>query len=106
MHSEEFVPQATDKEAVSTGFDSDVTKDGLDHVYHVAHQQALHEIEPLHSVAPTAAAVVVPLVLSVQVDGVEAVDAVNVEVGRPRHEAVVAAAQRNLGPVRASIVPA
>ena len=102
MRSEEFVPQATDEKTVSTRFDSYVTKNCLHHVYHVPHEQSLHEVEPLHPVAPAVVAAAV-LFLSVQVDGVEAVDAVNVEVGGPRHEAVVAPAERDLGPVSAIV---
>ena len=122
VRSEEFVPQATDEKTVSTRFDSYVTckyyqwstfkfcgkvlqlgtEDGLDHIHHVPHEQSLHEVESLHPVAPAVIAAVV-LFLSVQVDGVEAVDAVNVEVGGPRHEAVVAPAERDLGPVSAIV---
>ena len=99
VHREEFVPQATDEKTISAKFDSHVTKDGLDHVHHVAQEQTLHEVESLHSVPP--AVVVTAPLLSVQFDGVEAVDAVNVEVGGPRHEAVVASPERDLGPVGA-----
>ena len=96
MQSEELVPQAADEEAVPAGLDTDVAEDGLDHVHHVAHQEALDEVESLHPAAPAVRVLVLPV--AVEVDGVEAVDAVNVEVGGPRHEAVVAAAaaQRDL----------